>query len=48
MSGLTQRRKDAKNLVSFRRLPYLKATCVKVGMLLNFGEEKCEYKRLVL
>ena len=29
-------------------LHYLKATRVKVGMLLNFGELKCEYKRLVL
>jgi GxxExxY protein len=29
-------------------LHYLKATRVNVGMLLNFGELKCEYKRLVL
>ena len=29
-------------------LHYLKATRIKVGMLLNFGESKCEYKRLVL
>lgn len=28
-------------------LNYLKATATKVGMLLNFGEHKCEFKRLV-
>lgn len=28
-------------------LNYLKATRVKVGLLLNFGEKKCEVKRLV-
>lgn len=27
-------------------LNYLKATGVKVGILLNFGENKCEFKRL--
>jgi len=28
-------------------LNYLKATRIKVGLLLNFGEKKCEFKRLV-
>ena len=28
-------------------LNYLKATGIKVGLLMNFGPEKCEYKRLV-
>jgi len=28
-------------------LNYLKATGIKVGLLLNFGEKKCEFKRLV-
>ena len=28
-------------------LNYLKATEIKVGLLINFGEKKCEYKRLV-
>mgnify|MGYP001031566217 CR=1 FL=1 len=28
-------------------LNYLKATGVKVGLLLNFGENKCEHKRLI-
>jgi len=26
---------------------YLKATGVKVGLLMNFGEHKCDFKRLV-
>jgi len=29
-------------------LHYLKATGIRVGILLNFGEKKCEYKRLVM
>jgi len=29
-------------------LNYLKATGVQVGMLLNFGEKRCEWKRLVV
>jgi GxxExxY protein len=29
-------------------LHYLRATGIKVGLLLNFGEKKCEYKRLVM
>lgn len=29
-------------------LNYLKATGIKVGLLLNFGEKRCEHKRLVL
>ena len=29
-------------------LNYLKATGVRVGLLLNFGEKKCEWKRLVM
>ena len=29
-------------------LNYLKATQIKVGMLINFGERKCEWKRLVM
>jgi GxxExxY protein len=29
-------------------LNYLKATGIKVGLLLNFGEQKCEHKRLVM
>jgi len=29
-------------------LNYLKATGVRVGMLLNFGEKRCEWKRLVV
>jgi GxxExxY protein len=29
-------------------LNYLKATGVRVGMVLNFGERKCEWKRLVV
>ena len=28
-------------------LNYLKATGIKVGLLINFGPEKCEYKRFV-
>ena len=28
-------------------LNYLRATGVKVGLLLNFGQSKCEHKRLV-
>jgi len=28
-------------------LHYLKATGIKVGLLINFGEEKCEFKRMV-
>ncbi len=28
-------------------LNYLRATGIKVGLLINFGEEKCEHKRLV-
>ena len=28
-------------------LNYLKATGIKVGLLINFGEERCEHKRLV-
>ena len=28
-------------------LNYLKATGIRVGLLLNFGEKKCEFKRLV-
>jgi GxxExxY protein len=27
-------------------LNYLKATGIQVGLLLNFGEQKCEFKRL--
>ena len=29
-------------------LNYLKATNVRVGFLVNFGEKKCEWKRLVM
>ena len=29
-------------------LNYLKATGWKVGLLINFGEKKCEWKRLVM
>ncbi|MDY7041641.1 MAG: GxxExxY protein [Chloroflexota bacterium] len=29
-------------------LNYLKATGIKVGLLLNFGEKKCDHKRLVM
>jgi GxxExxY protein len=29
-------------------LNYLKATGVKVGLLLNFGERKCEFRRMVM
>ena len=29
-------------------LNYLKATGIKVGLLLNFGEQKCEHKRMVM
>ena len=29
-------------------LNYLKATSYEVGLLLNFGEEKCEFKRMVM
>lgn len=28
-------------------LNYLKATGIKVGLLFNFGEKKCEFRRLV-
>ena len=28
-------------------LNYLKATKIKVGLLINFGKEKCEFKRFV-
>ena len=29
-------------------LNYLKATGLKVGVLINFGRTKCEFKRLVM
>jgi len=29
-------------------LNYLKATGIPVGLLLNFGERRCEHKRLVM
>ena len=29
-------------------LNYLKGTGIKVGLLFNFGEKKCEFKRLVM
>jgi GxxExxY protein len=29
-------------------LNYLKATGIGVGLLMNFGEKKCEFKRLVM
>jgi GxxExxY protein len=29
-------------------LNYLKATGIKVGLLINFGRKKCEFKRLVM
>lgn len=29
-------------------LNYLKATGIKVGLLINFGRRKCEFKRLVM
>jgi GxxExxY protein len=29
-------------------LNYLKATGITVGLLINFGKEKCEFKRLVM
>jgi GxxExxY protein len=29
-------------------LNYLKATGLKVGVLINFGRAKCEFKRLVM
>jgi GxxExxY protein len=29
-------------------LNYLKATGIKVGLLLNFGERKCEFRRMVM
>ena len=29
-------------------LNYLKATGIKVGLLINFGKKKCEFKRLVM
>lgn len=29
-------------------LNYLKATGIRVGLLLNFGEKRCEHKRLVM
>ncbi len=29
-------------------LNYLKATGIKVGLLLNFGEKKCDFKRLAM
>jgi len=28
-------------------LNYLKATGIKLGLLINFGTDKCEYKRLI-
>lgn len=28
-------------------LNYLKATHIKVGLLINFGESKCQFKRLI-
>ncbi|MDD5530169.1 MAG: GxxExxY protein [bacterium] len=36
---------NSKN--EFQLLNYLKATNVKVGLLLIFGEKKCEVKRMV-
>jgi len=29
-------------------LNYLRATGIKVGLILNFGQQKCEHKRLVM
>jgi len=29
-------------------LNYLKATGIKVGLLINFGERKCDFKRMVM
>ncbi len=29
-------------------LNYLKATGIRVGLLINFGRKKCEFKRLVM
>lgn len=29
-------------------LNYLKATGIRVGLLINFGEKKCEFKRLIM
>jgi GxxExxY protein len=29
-------------------LNYLKATGIRVGLLLNFGEKKCQFKRLIM
>jgi len=43
--------KSAKNIDEShiaQTLNYLKATKLKVGMIINFGKEKLEHKRLVL
>ncbi len=29
-------------------LNYLKATGIQVGLVFNFGEKRCEFKRLVM
>jgi len=43
--------KTGKELLSrfeAQMLNYLKATGIKVGLLVNFGAEKCEFKRMVM
>jgi GxxExxY protein len=43
--------KTGKELLSRHEaqlLHYLKATGIKVGLLINFGREKCEFKRMVM
>ena len=42
--------KAIKNITDIERaqiINYLKATCLKVGMLFNFGADSLEYKRFV-
>ncbi|MCK4352090.1 GxxExxY protein [candidate division WOR-3 bacterium] len=39
--------KEYNNIHEKQLLNYLKATRIKVGLLFNFGENKCEHKRLV-
>ena len=39
---------EYNNMHEAQLLNYLKATGIKVGLLINFGRKKCEFRRLVM